>query len=196
MKRGERPGGRDGGLALRPRERILATAVRLFLEEGIGAVGVHRIVDEAGVALMTLYRHFGGKDGVVVAALEQWSAGSVGWLADQVDRCGDEPEARFAALWTALERRLSAEAGGGSLVVVAAVELRRAPGHPAWKAITEHRMAVRHLLEDLVKPLDVADPPAVAVRLQSLAEAAEAAAVAGQPAGAVDLGTLAGAVLG
>jgi hypothetical protein len=132
---------------------------------------------------------------VVVAALEQWSAGSVGWLADQVDRCGDDPEARFAALWTALERRLSAEAGG-SLVVVAAVELRRAPGHPAWKAITEHRMAVRQLLEDLVKPLDVADPPAVAVRLQSLAEAAEAAAVAGQPAGAVDLGTLAGAVLG
>jgi AcrR family transcriptional regulator len=195
MKRGERPGGRDGGLALRPRERILATAIRLFLEEGIGAVGVHRIVDEAGVAPMTLYRHFGGKDGVVVAALEQWSAGSVGWLADQVDRCEDEPEARFAALWTALERRLSAEASG-SLVVVAAVELRRAPGHPAWKAITEHRMAVRQLLEDLVKPLDVADPPAVAVRLQSLAEAAEAAAVAGQPAGAVDLGTLAGAVLG
>jgi AcrR family transcriptional regulator len=196
MKGGERPGSRDGGPALRPRERILAAAIRLFLEEGIGAVGVHRIVDEAGVALMTLYRHFGGKDGVVVAALEQWSAGSVGWLADQVDRCGDDPEARFAGLWTALERRLSAEAGGGSLVVIAAVELRRVPGHPAWKAIAEHRKAVGQLLEDLVKPLDVADPPAVAVRLESLAEAAEAAAVAGQRAGALDLGTLAGAVLG
>jgi AcrR family transcriptional regulator len=195
MKGGERPGGRDGGLALRPRERIVATAIRLFLEEGIGAVGVHRIVDEAGVALMTLYRHFGGKDGVVVAALEQWSAGSVGWLADQVDRCGDDPEARFAGLWTALERRLSAEADG-SLVVVAAVEFRRAPGHPAWKAITEHRMAVRQLLEDLVKPLDVADPPAIAVRLQSLAEAAEVAAVAGQRPGTLDLGALADAVLG
>ena len=57
-------------------------------------------------------------------------------------------------------------------------------------------MAVRQLLEDLVKPLDVADPPAVAVRLQSLAEAAEAAAVAGQRSGALDLGALAGAVLG
>jgi AcrR family transcriptional regulator len=196
MKGGERPGSRDGGPALRPRERILAVAIRLFLEEGIGAVGVHRIVDEAGVALMTLYRHFEGKDGVVVAALEQWSAGSVGWLADEVDRCGDDPEARFAGLWTALERRLSAEAGGGSLVVIAAVGLRRAPGHPAWKAIAEHRMAVGQRLEDLVKPLDVADPPAVAVRLQSLAEAAEAAAVAGQRAGVLDLGTLAGAVLG
>jgi AcrR family transcriptional regulator len=196
MKGGERPGGRDRGLALRPRERILTVAIRLFLEEGIGAVGVHRIVDEAEVALMTLYRHFGGKDGVVVAALEQWSAGSVGWLADEVDRCGDDPEARFTGLWAALARRLEAEAGGGSLVVVAAVELRRAPEHPAWKAITEHRRRVRQLLEDLVKPLEVADPPAVAARLQLLVEGAEAAAVAGQRAGALDLGVLADAVLG
>jgi len=195
MKGGERPGGRDVGLALRARERILAAAIRLFVEEGIGAVGVHRIVDEATVALMTLYRHFEGKDGVVVAALEQWSAGSVGWLADEMDQCGDEPEARFAGLWAALERRLSVE-DGGSLVVVAAVEYRRVPGHPAWKAIAEHRMAVRQLLKDVVKPLDVADPPAVAVRLQSLAEAAEAAAVAGQRSGALDLGALADAVLG
>jgi AcrR family transcriptional regulator len=76
MKEGERPGGPDQ--ALRPRERLLGVAIRLFLEEGIRAVGVHRIVDEAGVAPMTLYRHFGGKEGLVVAALEQWSAESIG----------------------------------------------------------------------------------------------------------------------
>src|SRR4029453_98733 len=120
MTVGEGPGGRER--ARRRRERILDTAIRLFLEEGIRAVGVYRIVDEAGVALMTLYRHFGGKDGLVVAALGQWGAGSVGWLADQVDRCGDDPEARFAGVWAALERRLDADAGDGSLVVVAGVE--------------------------------------------------------------------------
>jgi AcrR family transcriptional regulator len=188
-----RPDRRDR--ALRPRERVLATAIRLFLEEGIRAVGVHRIVDEAGVALMTLYRHFGDKDGLVVAALEEWSAGSVGWLADAVDRCGDDPEARFAGLWAALERRLGAEAGGGSLVMVAGVEFRGMPDHPVWKVIAEHRMAVRHLLEDLVKPLDVADPLATAARLQLLVEGAEAATISGQPAGALDLGARADAVL-
>lgn len=57
-------------MRLRPRERILAVATRLFLEEGIQAVGVARIVEEAQVAPMTLYRQFGGKDGVVVAVLE------------------------------------------------------------------------------------------------------------------------------
>ena len=161
-------------------------AVRLFLEEGIRAVGVHRIVGEAGVALMTLYRHFGGKDGLIVAALEQWSAESIGWLVDQVDQCGDDPQARFAGLWSALERHLTAE-DGGSLVVIAAIELRRSRGHLAWKAIAEHRLAMRQLLEDLVKPLDVADPPAVATRLQRLVEGAEAMAMAGEPDGARDL---------
>jgi AcrR family transcriptional regulator len=192
MKDGERPSGRDA--ALRPRERLLAVAIRLFLEEGIRAVGVHRIVDEAGVALMTLYRHFGDKDGLIVAALEQWSAGSIGSLRDHVDRCGDDPEARSAGLWAALERRLSTEEDR-SLVVVAAVELRRAPGHPAWKAIAEHRTASRQLLEDLVKPLEVADPPAVAARLQLLVEGAEAVAVAGGPVDALDLRALADALL-
>ena len=44
------------------------------LEEGIQAVGVAGIVGEADVAAMTLYRHFGGKDGLVAAAIERWSA--------------------------------------------------------------------------------------------------------------------------
>ena len=180
---------------LRPRERLLATAIRLFLEEGIRAVGVHRVVDEAGVALMTLYRHFGDKDGLVVATLEEWSAGSVGWLADAVDQCGDDPEARFAGLWAALERCLGAEAGGGSLVVVAGIEFRGMPDHPVWRAIAEHRMAVRQLLEDLVKQLDVADPPAAAAGLQLLVEGAEAATVLGRPTSALGLRALADAVL-
>jgi AcrR family transcriptional regulator len=188
MKAGERPDG-----ALRPPERVLAVATRLFLEEGTRAVGVHRIVEEAGVALMTLYRHFGDKDGLIVAALEQWSAGSIGSLRDHMDRCGDDPEARFAGLWTALERDLSTE-GDRSLVVVVAVEFRREPEHPVWTAIGEHRMAVRQLLEDLVKPLHVADPPTVASRLGLLIEGAEAVAVAGGPVGALGLRELADAV--
>jgi AcrR family transcriptional regulator len=174
-------------MALRPRDRIVAAAIRLFLEEGIQAVGVARIVEEAGVAQMTLYRHFGAKDGVVVAAIEQWGAWWRGWILDQVDRCGDDPEARLAGLWTALEARLRSEDLGGSLVVVAAVELRRVPEHPAWKAIAEHRMATRQLLEDLVKPLRENGPADLAGRMHLLVECVEAAAVAGAPLGSLDL---------
>jgi AcrR family transcriptional regulator len=40
------------------RERIVSTAYALFTTYGLSAVGVDRVVAEAGVAKSTLYRHF------------------------------------------------------------------------------------------------------------------------------------------
>ena len=56
------------------RERILETAERLFYAEGIRAVGVDRIIAEAGVAKMTLYNHFASKDDLILAALQHREA--------------------------------------------------------------------------------------------------------------------------
>jgi AcrR family transcriptional regulator len=52
------------------RERLLATASRLFYAEGIGSVGVNRIVSASQVTLATFYRHFPGKEDLVVAYLQ------------------------------------------------------------------------------------------------------------------------------
>ena len=52
-----------------PRERLLRTASELFYREGIHAVGVDRIVSEAGVTRATFYRHFPGKEDLVEAYL-------------------------------------------------------------------------------------------------------------------------------
>lgn len=49
------------------RQRLLATATRLFYAEGIHAVGIDRIIAEAGVAKATFYNHFPSKDDLVVA---------------------------------------------------------------------------------------------------------------------------------
>jgi AcrR family transcriptional regulator len=184
----------DQGPRAKPRDRIVDAAVRLFLEEGIQAVGVARIVREAEVAQMTLYRHFGGKDGVVVAAVRRWSERRLRWVVEQVDRYDADPEARFAALWEALEQRAEPGEPEGSLVAVAAVELRRDPRHPAWTAIAAHRTALRRLVEDLVAPLGVADPRLLTERLCLLVEGVEAAAVAGERARGVYLRTLSEAV--
>jgi AcrR family transcriptional regulator len=52
------------------RERLLATATQLFYSEGIKGVGVDRIVSAADTTLATFYRHFPGKQDLVVAYLQ------------------------------------------------------------------------------------------------------------------------------
>ena len=52
------------------RQRLIETAERLFYAEGIRAVGIDRIIAEAGVAKMTLYNHFASKDDLILAVLQ------------------------------------------------------------------------------------------------------------------------------
>ena len=51
-------------------DHILDAAGTLFYREGIRAVGIDRIIEEAKVAKATLYRHFPSKDHLVAAYLE------------------------------------------------------------------------------------------------------------------------------
>jgi len=52
------------------RTRLLETATRLFYAQGIHAVGIDRIIAEAGVAKATFYNHFPSKDDLVLAYIE------------------------------------------------------------------------------------------------------------------------------
>lgn len=70
------------------RERILATADELFYREGVRAVGVDRIVLEAGVAKATLYSHFRAKDILIAEWLMSRHASWMTWLENDVERRG------------------------------------------------------------------------------------------------------------
>jgi AcrR family transcriptional regulator len=53
------------------RQRLLSTAIQIFYADGIHSVGVDRIIAEAKVTRATFYRHFPGKDDLVVAYLRE-----------------------------------------------------------------------------------------------------------------------------
>jgi AcrR family transcriptional regulator len=163
-------------VSARPRDRILRTATELFRKEGIAAVGVNRIIGEADVAPMTLYRQFGSKDGLVAAALEHWGTQWLNFLADALDRSGDDPRARFDGLWEALEEWVAADGFRGSFIANGATELRSEPDHPAHAVIAAHRRALRQLLEDLAKAAWAYDTAVLAAQLQVLVDGAVAAA--------------------
>jgi AcrR family transcriptional regulator len=52
-----------------PAERLLATATKLFADQGIRAVGIDQILRESAVAKASLYSTYGSKDALVIAYL-------------------------------------------------------------------------------------------------------------------------------
>lgn len=56
---------------LKKRELLIKKATELFAQGGYHAIGVDMVVAEAGVAKMTLYKHFPSKDALVVEVLKQ-----------------------------------------------------------------------------------------------------------------------------
>ena len=86
------------------RERILDASYELFSQRGIRAVGVNEVIERAGVATATLYRHFPSKDRLVLAFLEmreqRWTHGLVEAAAQ---RRAPAPEERLLALFDVLD---------------------------------------------------------------------------------------------
>jgi AcrR family transcriptional regulator len=180
----------------RPRERILVAATRLFADEGINATSVDRVIAEAGVAPMTVYRHFAGKDELVTATLERWSREWLGWLRQEAGEDGDDAGARLERLWDALEKWFADEGFRGSYVANVATELRAKPGHPAQATIAIHRAALRELLREIASSADVPSPTEAALQLHMLIDGATAAAVVDrQPGAAASARAMAATVL-
>src|SRR5829696_7711189 len=95
----ERPDRTEGTMG-GGRERILETAYELFSRHGTRAVGVDRIVAEAGAAKMTLYRNFASKEELIIAFLdareERWTRG---WLQAEVEARAETPAGRLLAIF-------------------------------------------------------------------------------------------------
>lgn len=83
------------------RERVLDAAETLFFSRGIAVTGVDRVADAAGVAIATLYKQAGSKDGLLAAVLERRLAEwAVHWDAAVEAAATDED--RLLALFDAL----------------------------------------------------------------------------------------------
>lgn len=73
------------------KEALLETAERLFYEHGFNGVGVKQIIQEAGVATMTLYNHFSSKDNLIEEVLKQRERRYWSYLDSYVETDSDSP---------------------------------------------------------------------------------------------------------
>ena len=160
----------SGLVTLKPRERIITTARDLFRKHGIRGIGVDAIADAAGSNKMTLYRHFGSKDELVVACLRE-----VGRMADAywdsfaAEHPGD-PLAQLHA-WLRAGAECAIGDGRGCDMANAAVELAES-NHPARHVIEEFKTDQRNRLAKLCRSAGIAEADLLADTLSLLLEGA------------------------
>jgi AcrR family transcriptional regulator len=168
------------------RERIVGTAYDLFCLHGIQAVGIDRIVAEAGVAKTTLYHHFRSKNDLVLAVIELrrdlWTRG---WLVPAIERRGGSAEERLLAAFDALDEWFRQDDYDGCLFANSLLEARN-PASPVVAAASEGLAEVREYLSTLAAEAGAADPQRLARQLQIMMLGAIVAAVEGNRAAAAE----------
>lgn len=128
------------------RERILTAAYNLFGHRGIRAVGTDEVIERAGVAKATLYRHFATKNDLVLAVLkrreELWTHGLI---EQQSLERGGTPEEQLLAIFDVMHDWFQNRDGyeGCSFINVL---LELGADHPAGRASIEHIDHVRDIV--------------------------------------------------
>jgi AcrR family transcriptional regulator len=158
-----------GGVEVR--DKILETASQLFYARGVRAVGVDLVVERAGVAKTSLYRHFRTKDDLIAAFLEHedqdfWGA----WDRVANQHAYDAGAELHAHLGWIGERVGRANYRGCPQINVAA-EFPEAD-HPARKVAETHKRELRRRLKAIAERLKVASPDELAGQLSVLVNGA------------------------
>jgi AcrR family transcriptional regulator len=146
----------EGPVESEPRERILATSYELFSRRGIRGVGVDEVIDQAGVAKATLYRHFPSKDDLVLAFLERREQR---WTREFVEAGararGTTPKEQLLAIFDVFDEWFRREDFEACSFINVLLEMG-AP-HPAGEACVRHLENIRSMVRRLAEEAGVRD---------------------------------------
>jgi AcrR family transcriptional regulator len=158
-----RPKRREAGTPSVER-RILDSACNLFYKEGLHAVGVDRVLAEAGAAKASLYTHYSSKADLVAAYLERRSDEWRARAEEAVAAGGSDGREGLRRLFGLVEEWVASPGFRGCPFQNAASELPDAD-HPARRAAARHREWLHALVRELVKAagVDEIDPVSRAI---------------------------------
>lgn len=156
------------------RERILETAHRLFYRDGFRAVGIDTIIAEAGVAKMSLYRHFPSKDDLIVAYLEESNRQFWVWLDGETSDIVD-PLDKLIGMFEAIEKLSSSPQCLGCTFQGTAAEFPNRD-HPGHQVALTHKKTVRDRFADLARQAGLRHPEQLGNQLLLLMDGAWVAA--------------------
>jgi AcrR family transcriptional regulator len=142
------------------RLRLLNTATSIFYAEGIHAVGVDRILAEAKVTRATFYRHFPGKEDLVLTYLREVHKMERGGV-DAAVAANPSPVDALMAIASSIAGRIQSAGFRGCAFLNAAAEYPD-DDHPVHQEIIAHRQWFLDTLTTLMARVhaETADPQA------------------------------------
>jgi AcrR family transcriptional regulator len=161
------------GVLTRPRDRIVGAARDLFHKQGYRGVGVDAIAEAAGTNKMTLYRHFGSKDDLIVECLRTAIAEARGYCAGIETRHPNDRSAQLTE-WIKVAAEFVESDCRGCDLSNAAVELAD-DGHPAHRVIEDFKQEHRDWLASICAGAGIAHSELLADTLTTLLEGARVA---------------------
>ncbi|MNS45179.1 HTH-type transcriptional repressor KstR2 [compost metagenome] len=152
-------------------DRIRKTAREMFYRDGIRAVGVDAIVNQAGVTKPSLYRSFSSKDELAAAYLRDYDAEFWARFNAACDAHPGDPRAQLLDYLSGLGKRAVVNGYRGCGLTNAAVEYPE-PHHPARAVAVEHKLELRRRLNEMAAGMGAREPEALADGLLLLIEGA------------------------
>ncbi|HET6706772.1 TetR/AcrR family transcriptional regulator [Amycolatopsis sp.] len=164
------------------RARLLASASRLFYGEGLHAVGIDRVIADAGVTRATLYRHFPSKDDLLVAYLteaDRMIRADV--AAARTSSANRSPADAVRAVAATIADGIRAPGFRGCAFLNAAAEYPD-PAHPVHQAVLAHRQWFLETVTELLAETGETAPEPAAQHFVMLRDGAMAAGCLTDPA--------------
>ena len=130
------------------RQHVVETAYALFKRGGFHATGIDRIIAEADVAKMTMYRHFPSKDELIVEVLDYRARR----FDRQLDRLAEEiatPERKIKKIFDWHGRWFRGPDFHGCLFAHALAEFGD-PQHPVFKAVARQKNGLRQRMQAIL----------------------------------------------
>lgn len=153
------------------RDQLLETAAELFYRNGCHTTGIDRLLAEAGVAKMTLYKHFKSKENLVLAVAARLNDQLREEFEAVVEQRKLSPREQLLTLVDLLEEWCQREDFCGCPMINLAVQYPD-PDHPIHQAAAQHKRFRIDYITEVARRAGAPDPEALATELVLMLEGA------------------------
>ena len=162
-------------MKLKPKEKVIASALTLFSQYGFHATGIDTILAHSKVAKTTLYRHFRSKEELIIAVLRQRDGDFRNWLMRTIDKSNLDPKDKLFLVFDMHKQWAEEPDFNGCTFIKASSE------YPSLNSLIhtvsiEHKKAMTRYLEKILEEAKQTNAALLALQLMLLIDGATVSA--------------------